>query len=319
MNQSTSSDISFFKSFYVRYICVLLKTFHHFYQIVSYQAVHQLSMGFTEREAQNEVFLKFHHALEISHHANNASLLLPTIKYWKNKSFHDFIVKTNKLIEIDFVEIPESMIECGRLKIYEINSDCVQFLNIFKETNGLGMNTQNITSADIKLFSYNDYKNILNLLEYLGIENIVGFFNWNTINEISNDLVKLCQMVTGKDIVADVIFKDNRLYPINNLEYTIRIFLDYDSVHGIKILKELINNVQILRILFIENCIDPNFITEIRKLIEFAIINKKQIQLGAMNKEIDQIDGFGIFNTYLSQIVQKECQIDEDSEYITFL
>ena len=100
MNQSTSSDISFFKSFYVRYICVLLKTFHHFYRIVSYQAVCTPTIHGIHRiirKAQNELFLKFHRVLEITH-VENSSLFSPITKYWKDKSLHDFIVKTEFIL-----------------------------------------------------------------------------------------------------------------------------------------------------------------------------------------------------------------------------
>ena len=157
------------------------------------------------REAQNELFLKFYHALKISHRANYASLLLPITKYWKNKSFSDFIAKTNKLIEIEVAEILESMIEDDMLKIDEQNFDCVQFLNIFKETNNHPMNTKSIKSVEIKLISYNDYKNILNFLEHLDIESITFFSKINRDDEISNDLLKLCQMVTGKDILYHAV------------------------------------------------------------------------------------------------------------------
>ena len=97
------------------------------------------------------------------------------------------------------------MFEDDMLKIDEQNFDCGQFLNIFKETNDHPINTQSIKSVEIKLISYNDYKNILNFLEHLDIESITFFSKINRDDEISNDLLKLCQMVTGKDILYHAV------------------------------------------------------------------------------------------------------------------
>ena len=212
------------------------------------------------------------------------------------------------------------------LKIDEQNFDCGQFLNIFKETNDHPINTQSIKSAEINLISYNDYKNILNLLEHLDIESITFFSKIDRDDEISNDLLKLCQMATGKDIVTHLNFYQfyRHRYFIEckkqNLQTNLNTAYNDNSV-GI-IPNGLINITKTLKISFHANCINDDFTTEIAKVVKFAFEKNKYIQFETLYDELDRLDNHGEWWKHQcdkSHAILDKCLFDKDSEYITIL
>ena len=240
------------------------------------------------REAQNELFLKFYSVLEIFH-AENASIFLPITKFWKNKSFNKFIAETEMII-------PESMIEGEMLKIDERNPDCGEFLNIFKETNGYQMViTQSIKSAEIHLASYNDFKNILNLLEYLNIEN-VGSLTVINDKELSEDLLRLCEMVSPVEIV-DVYFSQRKGYLSCRL-HNFLIYFRYPEVDGddtFRFIKGIMKITKTLQITFEDGYVN---VREMEKVIEFGIENDIYIKLIVSNNKLDLMDGLFTTTTY---------------------
>ena len=201
-------------------------------------------------------------------------------KLSKRKSFLNFINETN-------IEIPESMIVKNTLVIKESNPDCRQFLDVIKETN-YQINTPNIESAEIELISYNDYKNILNLLHHLNIEKIISFSKIKLDDILDEDLSKLCKMATEENISTIILMRTRTSYSQNfTLKCTFRrLFITcsegeapMDNQRVNLIPQDLMEITENFYYIGFDFDLHSSFEEEIGRITRYAIAHKKLIEV----------------------------------------
>ena len=257
-------------------------------------------------EAQNEVYIKFYCALTNTHENSTGWFLGESTKSSREELYQNFINETK-------IKIPKSMIEDHTLVIDDDgNPSCVEFLDIFKETN-IQVNAPNIHSTKITLISYKDYANILHLLEHLKVEKIESLKGRTYNNEINKDLSKLCKMVTGENFSTSVLLAPPFQYYFS-LECCFRsIEILHNPINPISkivlIPQDLMDISETFNIVFNSDW-SSRIKEEIGRITRYAIQNKKNIRLQNFTMNIEKPKN--IVPTLLMEL-----DIDSSNKYIS--
>ena len=211
-------------------------------------------------------------------HENSTDYLLGELtKSSREESFQKFINETK-------IKIPESMIEDHTLVINDKNPECLEFLDIFKETN-IQVNAPKIHSAKILLLSYRDYANILHLLEHLNVEKIESFKGGriNYDNEVNTDFCKMVKMVTGEKVSNFYVYGSPNHSVDGFIFYCyfgrFKLIFNSNFIPIILIPQDLMEIIETFEIEFDLYELFPIIKEEIGRITRYAIQHKKYITL----------------------------------------
>ena len=271
-------------------------------------------------EEKNELYTDFFCALEICH-AKNSSLVSRFIKSTREINFQNYI-KKSEFVNTS-IQIPESMYGGNILKIDSLNSDCLQFLDIFKESMG-NLTPIRFYEAKLYLHAQKDYRTIINLLNFLNIERIKTVLPITDFSHpISKDLAILCKMATkeNEDLITTVtINKRSRSYlwfyyctvkVESDLEHLESLICNILSLEFINMSKDLYINIQ-------EDLFDSAK-QEVCAMVRKAILNKTMVYIKPLRSDGDIIDGIHFsFGKVKMESFLREFEIDSSNEYIKY-